>query len=444
MKLESSFSKFLENTVNLNQTRIDVAKSGIDTITTFLKSNELFGEIFIGTKPQGSFRQRTIIKPPKPDQDFDVDLLFELEPVKEWNPADYLSNLSDQFKAVDRYKEKVDTRGKNRCVTIDYESDFHIDIVPAVKMVNGHVIMNKKTNQFEPTDGDGYALWFEGKNKVTGKNHLISALRLIKYVRDSKASFEAKSILLTTLLGNQVYSSDIVTTQYPDLPTAFLTIIVRLNQYLQANPLMPTVNNPVLPQENFNRHWDQSKYAKFKDKINEYAAIAVDAYAEKDEAKSVEKWRKIFGEKFPESKSNISSAVNVAKRDIGEQFLSDFGIKENIRYNLKIDAQVKQDGFRPFFLRGSFNPLKKKRKLEFFIKETTIPGSFDIKWKVKNTGPEAKDATDLRGEITDDKGFKNKIERTKYTGSHYVECYAIQNGTCVARDRIDVPIANAY
>lgn len=31
-------------------------------------------------------------------------------------------------------------------------------------------------------------------------------------------------------------------------------------------------------------------------------------------------------------------------------------------------------------------------------------------------------------------------EHTDFAGPHYVECYLIKNGVCVAKDRIDVPI----
>jgi hypothetical protein len=69
-------------------------------------------------------------------------------------------------------------------------------------------------------------------------------------------------------------------------------------------------------------------------------------------------------------------------------------------------------------------------------------GPYDIKWKVKNLGTEAANAGDLRGEITDDKGFRIKYENTKYTGAHYVECYLIQGNVCIAKNRIVVPITN--
>lgn len=127
-------------------------------------------------------------------------------------------------------------------------------------------------------------------------------------------------------------------------------------------------------------------------------------------------------------------------REVGEQFLSDFGIRSDLRYPLKINARVKQDGFRTFKLLGSRFPLYKSKSLEFYIDSHDIPGTFEVKWKVKNTGAEARQVKELRGEIYNDLGKRTRTETTKYLGHHYVECYAIQRGVCVAADHMEVPI----
>jgi hypothetical protein len=33
-------------------------------------------------------------------------------------------------------------------------------------------------------------------------------------------------------------------------------------------------------------------------------------------------------------------------------------------------------------------------------------------------------------------------ENSNFEGAHFVECYIIKDGFCVARDRIDVPISD--
>lgn len=442
MKLSSNLKKFLIDTVNLNKTRFDTASSGIDTVTSFLKSDAVLKELFVDISTQGSFRQKTIIKPASEDLEFDVDLLFEMKIVNSWEPKDYLKNVAARFSLSERYKHKVDTKGKSRCVTLDYERDFHIDLVPAVRSGDALFVMNKNTNEYESTDGDGYAEWFGKKNVLAG-GFLVEAVRLIKYVRDIRQTFIVRSILLTTLLGNQVIEGD-DDNIYSDLPTTLKTLINRLDNYLQMNSSMPEIVNPILPTESFNRHWNQEKYEDFREKINALNERVNEAYVEGDKDESIKKWRLVFGDYFP-NLGEVGKATTIAiVRDIGEEFLSDteYQIPTNLVYTIKINAKVEQNGFRPFNLIGALWPLKKQRSLEFFIQSHSIPEPFDLKWKVKNYGDEAIRAGDRRGKIIGDNGSRTRSETTKYHGSHYVECYAIKNGVCVATDKIDVPIGS--
>jgi hypothetical protein len=61
----------------------------------------------------------------------------------------------------------------------------------------------------------------------------------------------------------------------------------------------------------------------------------------------------------------------------------------------------------------------------------------DFKWKVKNDDS----CNEPRGEITDGRTL-HFPESTKYAGKHYVECYAVRDGVCVAKSRHDVVIAS--
>ena len=207
--------------------------------------------------------------------------------------------------------------------------------------------------------------------------------------------------------------------------------------------MVPLITNPVLASENFNRRLDQATYSKFRDAIHLHAGQSLDAYKETNETESLKKWQQIFIESFTLSEKTISQEqprTVFGRRDEGEQFLSDFGIRENLTHTVKIDAHVVQDGYRPFLLRAAMQLLRKQRKLEFLIDRCTVTSPYSVKWKIKNSGDEAQRTGDLRGEIIDDLGYQTRKENTKYEGSHYVECYIIKDGVCVAKDRIDVPI----
>lgn len=443
MKLESSFNIFLENIVNLNETRYQTAKSGVETMKSILQNDELFEDKFVAVKPQGSFRQETIIKPVNSGIDFDVDILFEMKVVDGWEPQDYLNKLSSQFKKLDRYKDKVDTRGKSRCVTIDYESDFHIDIVPSININNQSFVMNKADNKFEPTDGDGYAEWFYRQNNITGKKYLKKTVRLLKYIRDFKHEFDIKSVTLTTLVGNQVLSSDNVIDQYPDLSTSFVLLLSRLDFYLQSNLIMPTIINPVLPSENFNRHLKQEDYLKFRDVIHKYSQTALDAYNETDEGESLSKWQKIFGNSFV-VKENKSLAISINGLQLAnfshKQELTDLNIPTiNTFASVEIQAGL-------YWGKGDCKIVNRRFQGSFFTKNelprfhwlkytavTNYDKPYRVYWQVVNTGASAKSANGLRGEIK--LGTSEQWERSLYTGVHWVECFIVDVATnaCVCR-----------
>jgi hypothetical protein len=57
---------------------------------------------------------------------------------------------------------------------------------------------------------------------------------------------------------------------------------------------------------------------------------------------------------------------------------------------------------------------------------------------VRNHGNEARKRGQLRGEIVP--GGHVHHESTLYRGDHYIDCYIVKNGRCVAKTRQWVPI----
>ncbi|WP_405098048.1 SMODS domain-containing nucleotidyltransferase [Oceanobacillus sp. FSL H7-0719] len=166
----------------------------------------------------------------------------------------------------------------------------------------------------------------------------------------------------------------------------------------------------------------------------------------------------IFGKSFPvpediaEKEAFEKSALFGKKVRQTEEFI-EHKFDVDIRYRLKIDCKVKQDGFRDKFLRHILRdnlPLKVNKHLEFFIienefdclsKDAEDSLSYKIYWKVKNRGEEAIRKDCIRGQIVKDTGARKNTESTNFKGEHYVECYIVYRNVCVARDRISVPIS---
>ncbi len=139
--------------------------------------------------------------------------------------------------------------------------------------------------------------------------------------------------------------------------------------------------------------------------------------------------------------------ANFYKRNNSEKYLFDFNIPvliEDNNHQFKIDGHLtKKDGFREgkvseFLQKG--NDIPKKREIQFYIKkDIEIKYNYTM-WKVQNDKSSPEVTVDQkRGEITKDQTCNNP-ENTAYSGKHYVECYAISNNICIARDKLSVPI----
>lgn len=158
-------------------------------------------------------------------------------------------------------------------------------------------------------------------------------------------------------------------------------------------------------------------------------------------------FQELFGKSFPipdTIQKSAESRYAFSSYSDKQQFIEDM-FPVDIKYSLKIDCEVKQNGFRETLLRillKERKPLLINKELTFLIAKNEVADKelpYEVYWKVRNRGEEAIKRKMLRGEIV--KGNNNKIERTSFRGGHYVECYIIHNGICVARDSIDVPIA---
>ena len=295
------FSKFMREHVNLNPSRYERLKRSDKTVSEHLSQN-LVG--FWRTERQGSYALGTTIRPVKENDDYDVDRLVYVEYDSSKAPEDYIDDAYRCLKANGNYADKV--HKNTRCVTVDYAGEFKIDVVPCITYNGNHFICNRKTNQFEVTDGRGFRDWFNQKNRITNGN-LKLVTRLLKYLRDHKKTFTAPSVLLTTLIGNTVHDWE-GDTHFKTLPDGLLTVISRIDELLQSHPNMPEIRNPALPNETFTRHWDQAKYSHFRDMVSSYARRINEAYSDDEEQSSVRKWRDLFGDGF----GSLSAMVSVA------------------------------------------------------------------------------------------------------------------------------------
>lgn len=420
--MQKYFEKFYENiSLTLTQRR--------DAITKYREVCKTLHSKYYDTEDYrktrflfGSYKKKTAIRPMEEDQD--IDVLFKMPHEKFEEYEDNLSNPQSQVlqDVKEILKEKYSTSEKVKAwgkVILVKTSDgkHNIELLPAWEQEDGSFIIpnSEDSGSWETFDPRREIKRFEDSNEMTSCLTRTLSKMIKKWAREV-ASLSIKSYEIENFVIDFLSHEDFQDLSYSYLIKNFFSFL----------------NNNI-------EEGDKS-YVKTALERSEKAII----YEEEENFEQAnEEWRKIFGVEFPNSISIYTNNED-GRFPSTEEFIQDYhDVNINPDYNLKVEANIKQDAWRPktlseYILKKLF--LKKERDLVFFIKKINIPQPYEVKWKVRNFGTEAERKNDLRGEISEDEGYKNKTEHTKYEGEHFVECYIIKDGICVARDKIIVPI----
>jgi len=307
VQLIHHFTTFLADTVNLPKSRLEDLADKVDALYAAVRADDEYGGMVTGRKPQGSWAHRTIIKP-KPDHEYDADVLLEVDENPDWadDKAKYIHRL---YSALGRAGYD-DRERRTRCVRVTYANDCHVDLVPWVDTAWwGRRIVNK-TGEWEDSNPDGFTDWMRERDEWTG-GHFRKVVRLMKYIRDHHGRFEGtRSIILTTLLGNRVdYATRLAEPNaYGSVPKTLIRLVNDLDDWLQAQWGMPSIQDPSSPGTTFDHRWNETSYEHLRERIHTLAAEMTDALDESDRSASVDKWRAVLGDTFAQEAVENKSA----------------------------------------------------------------------------------------------------------------------------------------
>ncbi len=381
----------------------------------------------------GSFGRNTGI-----DGISDLDMLY-IMPKGEWeNYKDgrQLKLLQDVKAAVLARYPATDVRVDRLVVTVTY-SDFHVEIQPAFEQ-------DDRSYKYPDTMDEGSWKITKPRDEMDAVSEMdgaknLNLKRLCKMARawKNKHGLEISGLLIDTLAYNFLESTE----DYDSRSYHYYDWLSRdFFKYLGEEPDQEHYAAPGSGQ----RVKVRKKFQRKARKAHRLCLAAIEAQ-DKEQKNVNEKWKKVYGRQFPAGVEDVAES-KVVRASLNwkntEEFIEDC-YPVDIRYTLKIDCEVKQNGFREHFLTEMIErafPLIANKQLKFTITRNTVPWPYEIKWKVLNRGEEAQKRNQIRGEIVDDAGHREKTETTNFKGDHVVECYAIKDGVLVAKDRIHVPI----
>lgn len=379
----------------------------------------------------GSYGKHTSIRPAR-----DVDVIFVMPEEKFFQYDDNTSNKQSQLlQDIKRIlKEKYPNTpisADGKIVKVEFSETKHdVELVPA----------------WENNDGS-----FKIPDSENGGSWVIQRYREeIKVILDSDTTTGKTKFLIRCIKKwSENCSANLKSFQIEKIVLSFF-----------SGQDFSDLNNSSLVKEFFTYFYQNTTDENLKSHLktaSNRADKACDFEQDDKLDNATDEWKKIFGGDFPKSESSTSKNIifneqldSLQKKypSADEDYIDRYcEVKLNPHFFVKIDTYIpKIKGFRAGWLSDLMKfklfTLIRKISLSFKVVNCNVPEPYEIKWKVRNFGDEARDADDLRGEISSDKRLKEKIENTKYIGQHYVECYIIKDNKCVAMGHTPVPIGN--
>jgi hypothetical protein len=322
------------NILQLSTTQFLLAEEHYHSICDWLSREEsALARFSPDLYPQGSVALGTTVRPLK-DEEYDVDLVCELgaDHTSVPRPVLLLDMIEARMRESETYRQRLER--KRRCLRVNYEHDFHLDILPACPDPDSGedclVVPDRQDTRWRASNPKGFVKWFKAKSALKPpvtfsekmardsaaplprpqtaeqKNTLQLSVQLFKRWRDVHYSdnFDVApvSIVLTTLMGDHYYGEQSVS----------LNLSYSVQGIIDSLPAIGrlVVVNPSHPQEDISERWDDPEiYGAFTDGMYEFRDQLSRLAAAKDMGEQAVLMQKMFGDSLAKRAFAIQGEV---------------------------------------------------------------------------------------------------------------------------------------
>lgn len=449
--LSSKFNTFYDSYVVLpqnDQTKLyDKKELNIQRLKDGLKEyNEENDTAYsiVETCVQGSVAMSTVVQNEDGDYDIDVAVVFNKSSLGE-KGAQATRNLVAN--ALKRKTKQFNTEPevKTSCVRIKYADGYHIDFAVYRRYydsLNECWVYEHAGSDWTKRDLKGLNDWFKTQNENSDGN-LRKVVRLSKMFCKSREKWKnmPSGLLQTVLCDEKLQDS------YERIDELFYYTMKEIVNRLEASTSVsaPVDDGRDLTPRNIDAQRMTNWKNRLKSKLEDLEILFKEDCSKSD---AIQAWYGFFNHDY--WSEQVSESATYSIRSISKSVCAFIDNEEYIeeRYPVKISYYcnvsciVSGNGWRPKPISELLSILKRYLPHNFEIRctmtYTNCPQPYKIFWKVKNVGPEAARKNQLRGQIME-KG-NCIVEHSNFFGNHYIECYIVKDGVCVARERINIPI----
>jgi hypothetical protein len=430
MTIDSDFKNFL-STIEPSKTDIDYISSVHTNLRDFLETDLVYKDICRNTYLSGSYANHTCIKPQKNDGRTDVDIVVLTSHSIVDRPSSVLSELQVVLLKKEKYKT---AKLQSHSIGINM-AGIDIDVTPLVTDNKGnYYVGSTDDSKWKRTDPKSHIQWSTEINaKDNGKFKPL--VKMLKWWRRKHCPLNVrypKGITLEKMIADNIGDTE---SSYEELCIGTMRNIV--DKYEQSIGLqrMPTLEDPTIIDNDL---FDRYKLQDLSDYVNNLSEH-LDLITEK--GTNNDTWREIFGDEFPkESTGQRKGELNYANfskyLSVGYRQKPPWAVPFRPSVFIKTEV-VLPDGTKRRYVNDGY-PLPKRTDL-YYTAACGVKRPFTVKWQIVNSGEEARNDGCLRGGFEDsgnsEKGDLSRKESTAYAGKHYVQCFIIQHGRCVAKSQ---------
>ena len=485
----------LAESLQIPPSRHEAAERSFKSVGTWLQRDastlrDVDSKVYV----QGSFRLGTAIRPISGEDDYDVDLVCEVEVPKDRVTQRGLKQaLGQELRAYVKAHQLKRPQEGRRCWTLNYAdgAQFHLDILPAIPdgarkrllleqsglstawahdaiaiTDRSHVNYDVISDDWPHSNPKGYSEWFrsrmialfeQNRLALASEAHadvedipeyrvrtpLQSAIQILKRHRDimfvDLPDDKPISVILTTLAAH-AYA------EQTTIGGALYAILEGMESYIENRHGTTWIPNPTDLAENFADKWQEypERRAAFHRWLEE-AKSSFEAIRGLPSDEALDFLQPRIGEALVEeardrqresdqlwiaNELGTGIALNPAHRE--EPTWPKWNVPATVRI---LEASVVRGRYTKTEYRSDGYELPKGRQLRF-VAETNVALPYDVFWQVVNTGKEASRADDLRGGFNDGpsgpEGLR-RTEETRYRGRHSIECFVVKGGFLAAR-----------
>lgn len=425
----------LHSRIKLTQTQKDNVIKVREDCLPFIKkmlSEQLGYEI--GHWIQGSYKNKTLIRPVKKGQEFDIDvgLYIFAEETRTIDASDAKARLRqtiiDYSNSTSTYTSNVPSPKQN-CERLVFDAlSFHIDL-PLYRFdkTAGKCLLATQSGKWVDSDPKALQEWFANKTSDLDKDHKARLRRLIQYFKAWVALVwrnEPKGRMTSiaiTVLAAEFYQQD----QFDD--SAFMSFAHELETFFSHHE---KVTSPVNGDDLLG--FDQDQLERFRRELRKLIRIIERIESAQTNSQKFIHWSEIFEYIFPPARE-----YDWLSED-GRAALPAMTRPPKIR----IVHRLKSNQIHRTTVSEDITAYKGE-KLEFVIQNRDdYPTSASCAWIVRNQGESALTINDV-GHITEGNISETQDENCEYDGVHYMECIITDNRVVLGANSIKVKI-NGY